>query len=191
MPAHASLRPATPDDAPALARLYALAGFGLPLVVWADWARPGETALDCGARLIAASEGEFSHANALVAEHGAEVVGCLLGWRLGGPPTAPSHPLSAPHAELAALVQGASYLDVLAVAEQAQGRGLGSAMLARAENLARDSGAAAIALDVADSNARARSLYARRGFVERARRPFVRTGWDGPWRDLILMARPL
>lgn len=191
MPAPAPLRPATPDDAPALARLYALAGFGLPLVVWADWARPGETALDCGARLIAASDGEFSHAQALVAHDGAEVLGCLLGWRLEGPPAAPSHPLYAPHAEVAALAEGAWYLDVLAVAEAAQGRGLGSAMLARAEDLARESGAAEIALDVADANARARSLYARRGFVERARRPFVKTGWAGPWRDLILMAKPL
>jgi ribosomal protein S18 acetylase RimI-like enzyme len=184
-------RRATAADAPALARLYALAGFGLPLVVWADWARPGETALDVGARLIAAPEGEFTHTQAIVADEGAGPVGCLLGWRLEGEPGPPSHPLYAPHAALAAMVQGAWYLDVLAVAESAQGRRLGSALLALAEGLARDSGAAEIALDVSDANPRAQALYRRAGYIEKARIPYDRTGWDGPWREMLLMTKAL
>jgi GNAT superfamily N-acetyltransferase len=59
-----------------------------------------------------------------------------------------------------------AYLATLAVTEEAEGRGVASALLAAAEEWARAQGFRLLALDVFAENARARSFYARRGFQE-------------------------
>ncbi len=43
------LRPATPDDAPILARLVDFAGEGMPTYIWAQMAEPGQSMWDVGA----------------------------------------------------------------------------------------------------------------------------------------------
>jgi ribosomal protein S18 acetylase RimI-like enzyme len=57
----------------------------------------------------------------------------------------------------------------IAVAPAAFGRGLGSWLLARADEEAASIGARRLVLDVADDNHRACAFYARHGFVEIAR----------------------
>ncbi len=56
------------------------------------------------------------------------------------------------------------HVEVLAVAPQAQGRGVARALMAAAESWARARGDAFITLNVFDGNARARSLYMRLGY---------------------------
>ncbi len=56
------------------------------------------------------------------------------------------------------------YVDHLAVAEGAEGRGVGQMLLRWAESWARDQGYRVLALDVFAANDRARRLYARAGF---------------------------
>ncbi len=58
----------------------------------------------------------------------------------------------------------------LAVLPEAQGRGLGGALLAAGLSEAARQGAAAVLLEVAPGNAAARALYARAGFREVGRR---------------------
>jgi ribosomal protein S18 acetylase RimI-like enzyme len=65
-------------------------------------------------------------------------------------------------------------LDGICVAEQARGRGVGTALLEAAVQMALRHGCTQVRLDVVDSNPRARALYERFGF--QATRE-VRTGW--------------
>ena len=52
------------------------------------------------------------------------------------------------------------------VAREAAGRGVGAALIARAEGWAREQGFALLTLNVFSANGRARELYARLGFAE-------------------------
>lgn len=58
-----------------------------------------------------------------------------------------------------------AHLGILAVAREAEGLGVGSALVAAAEEWTRRRGLAKLTLNVFDRNARARALYERRGFV--------------------------
>ncbi|HUP92156.1 MAG TPA: GNAT family N-acetyltransferase [Solimonas sp.] len=68
----------------------------------------------------------------------------------------------------------------LVVGPEGRGRGLGSALVERAERAARRLGCAALSLEVRADNAAARALYARRGYAdERALPGFYDDGADG------------
>jgi ribosomal protein S18 acetylase RimI-like enzyme len=58
-----------------------------------------------------------------------------------------------------------AHLETLAVAEGAEGQGVGSALMASAEDAAREEGARSMTLHVFETNERARALYARKGYV--------------------------
>lgn len=58
-----------------------------------------------------------------------------------------------------------SHLETLAVADRAEGQGVGSALIARAEQCARAEGARSMSLHVFETNERARELYSRKGYV--------------------------
>jgi GNAT superfamily N-acetyltransferase len=62
-------------------------------------------------------------------------------------------------------LDSAAYLRLLLVAEGHQSRGLGAALLARAERDARASGCRHLALLVTKTNRRARSFYAGQGYA--------------------------
>ena len=64
------------------------------------------------------------------------------------------------------LLSGApsAHLEALAVAEDAQGSGVGSALLTTCEHAARDAGASSMTLHVFARNERARRLYEARGY---------------------------
>jgi ribosomal-protein-alanine N-acetyltransferase len=74
----------------------------------------------------------------------------------------------------------------VAVAPSARGRGIGGRLLDAAIAAAADYGAAALYLDVRESNARARTLYDSRGFVEVGRR---RRYYRRPAEDAIVLRR--
>ncbi len=72
---------------------------------------------------------------------------------------------------------GCLYVDWVAVAPQARGRGVGSKLLAFADEVAQDRGLSAVALDVVDSNPRAQALYCRLGFDVES----TRSVWPFRW----------
>lgn len=57
-----------------------------------------------------------------------------------------------------------AHLSVLAVTAEAEGKGVGSALLDRAEAWARERGSDRLTLSALVTNSRARALYERRGF---------------------------
>lgn len=176
-PRGTGVRPATPDDAEAMARLVDIAGEGLPTFLWARAAGPGETPLDVGAARARREEGGFSYRNAHVVEEAGRVAGLLVGYRLPDPyetgdPAELPGPVR-PLVELESLAPGSWYVNVVAVFEEFRGRGLGTRLLERAEALGRDSGADALSLIVAEQNAGAAALYARLGYRAEARLPIV------------------
>jgi GNAT superfamily N-acetyltransferase len=58
-----------------------------------------------------------------------------------------------------------AHLSVLAVTAEAEGKGVGSALLDRSEAWARERGSDRLTLSALVTNARARGLYERRGFA--------------------------
>lgn len=59
-----------------------------------------------------------------------------------------------------------AYVGELAVAEEAEGRGVGRALMEAAESWARERGYGLVVLDTGAANVRARGLYARLGYAE-------------------------
>jgi GNAT superfamily N-acetyltransferase len=58
-----------------------------------------------------------------------------------------------------------AHLSVLAVTAEAEGKGVGSALLDRSQDWARERGSDRLTLSALVTNARARALYERRGFA--------------------------
>jgi ribosomal protein S18 acetylase RimI-like enzyme len=189
------VRGACREDAEALAELIDMAGEGLPLYLWAKMAKPGETAREVGRRRAAREEGGFSYKNAIVIDQEGRVTGGLIGYLLPEQPEA-IDPASTPAVvvpalELEALVPGTWYVNALACYPDARGQGLGTRLLALAEDLARKAGARGVSVIVSDANAGARRLYQRCGYREVGRRPMVKEDWAGEGEAWLLLVKPV
>ena len=188
------LRPATPDDALALAQLIELASEGMAGYIWRQMAEPGETACDVGVRRARRETGAFSYKNAIVTDLGAGPVAALLGYRQPAVP-APIGPdmlaMFVPFQELENLAPDTWYVNVLAVLHDHRGQGHGTRLLATAGAIAVDEGAPGLSIIVADTNLGARRLYQRDGYREVAQRTSIKQGWDGPGNAWILLTKAL
>ena len=118
--------------------------------------------------------GRMAEAILLVAERDGVVVG-----------TVTICPIGSPFAEIAS--EGEVEFRFLAVAPSAQGRGVGSALIAAVEQHARSTGAHSLAICVRDTNTEAAAMYARMGF----RRVPHRDWTPRPGVDLLALERPL
>ncbi len=187
-------RPARPGDAAALADLIDLAGDGVPSAFWARVARPGETPFDVGRRRAAREEGAFSYRNATVTDLGGGVIAALLGYPLPDrpqpiPPDLPSK--FVPFQELENLACGTWYVNALATYADHRGQGHATCLLGAAEGFARVLHCRAVSLAVVDSNAAARRLYEKLGFLVAASRTLPQGDWPGPGERIFLMVRAL
>ena len=82
-------------------------------------------------------------------------------------------------------------IEVLAVAEPARGKGIGTALLRAVTEAAREAGVRTVGLEVVDVNDRALQLYERVGFTSVAN---LRTGWltaGGGYRAVRIMRMEL
>jgi [ribosomal protein S18]-alanine N-acetyltransferase len=77
-------------------------------------------------------------------------------------------------------------IENIAIASPVRRRGLGSGILARFLELARERGAQAIFLEVRESNSAARALYKKFAFVLAGRRPRY---YNNPEEDAIIYRR--
>lgn len=68
--------------------------------------------------------------------------------------------------EVAFTGEAQAYIGELAVAAEAEGQGVGQALLAAVEGWAREQGLTLLVLDTGAANARGRRFYARSGFLE-------------------------
>lgn len=159
------LRPARQTDAEPLARLYAaVRAEGRWLVTPPNAVSPPSEAFFIG-ELIRADESAV-----LVAEAGREVVGNAL--------VMSDRDVSSRHVGILSVTVDQAWRDV----------GIGSALVAAAQDWVRDRRLTRLALSVFPDNARAIAVYTRAGFVREGlrRRQFRQA--DGTYRDELLMA---
>jgi ribosomal protein S18 acetylase RimI-like enzyme len=189
-----SIRPATIDDAAALAQLVNMAGEGLPFYLWSKMTQAGEDPWSVGASRARREEGSFSYRNAAVVESAGLVAACLIGYPLPDEPEAIDANMPAmfvPMQQLENLAPGTWYVNVLASYPQYRNQGLGIALLKHAETLADASGAKRdLSVIVADNNAGARRLYERMGYRQVADRPMVKESWQSPGSAWVLLTKP-
>ena len=188
------IRKAEASDAAHLVRFINMAADDLPMYFWRKSVGPEVDAIAYGMESAAHATGSFSYSNAWLAETGSEVAACLLGYPAEDEPApiAPdTPPVFVPLLELEALAPGSWYLNVLATYESFRGRGCGSALLAKAEDITRAGGRRVISLITADTHHEAQRLYAAKGYTEIARRPVVKGDWQVDATEWILMTKTL
>jgi ribosomal protein S18 acetylase RimI-like enzyme len=188
-------RRAEAKDARALAELVNFAGEGLPLYLWERLKQPGQTAWDVGVERAQRDKGGFSYRNAVVAEIDGECVACLIGYPQPERPEpidyAATPPIFVPLQELENLAPNSWYVNVLAAYAKHRGQGLGTKLLAIADELADAVGMSRLSLIVADTNESARRLYHRRGYREAGARPMVKESWENDGRNWVLLTKTL
>jgi ribosomal protein S18 acetylase RimI-like enzyme len=192
--AEPTFRPARKSDASNLAVLIDSASRGLVAWLWTTLRIPGESILEVGRhRILTNTNSPAYFANWTVAEIDGEVAGAVTGFVVPEPdkPRDASDLPEAfgPYSELEALAAGTWTLMAFSVFSEYRGRGLGTALLAEAEKLARHAGVRQISLLVESANAGAHRLYLRHGFRERARRPFLPFPGSTDEGDWLLMVK--
>lgn len=188
------IRKAEASDAAHLVRFINMAADDLPMHFWRKSVGPEGDAIAYGMERAARATGSFSYSNAWLAEVEGAVAACLLGYPAEDEPApiAPdTPPVFVPLLELEALAPGSWYLNVLATYESFRGRGCGSALLAKAEDITRAGGRRVISLITADTHHEAQRLYAAKGYTEIARRPVVKGDWQVDATEWILMTKTL
>jgi ribosomal protein S18 acetylase RimI-like enzyme len=145
-----AIRSATPADRAFLDRLAdRLADFDRPM-----WRSREEIAAGDRRALHQALDSPDTGTSLFVAELDGVAAGCLLMWTLQ------DYFSQQPHA----------HVSVIAVTAEAEGRGVGRALMSHAESWARARGYGAITLSVFEGNRRAQTLYERAGFHVEMRR---------------------
>lgn len=191
----APFRLAEANDAPALAELVNFAGEGLPLYLWDRLKQPGQTAWDVGLERARREKSGFSYRNAVVAEIDGKCAACLIGYPQPEHPEpidyAAMPPIFVPLQELENLAPNSWYVNVLAAYPDFRGQGLGTKLLAIADELADATGKSGLSLIMSDANEGARRLYERRGYREAGARPMVKEDWENQGRNWILLTKPL
>jgi ribosomal protein S18 acetylase RimI-like enzyme len=168
-----ALRPAKPEDAPAIAGLFLISSDGLAAYIWTRIAAPGEELAAIGARRYARKGVAFSYENCLIAEADGNIAGMLHSFPMEADPDAEpeSDPVLRPYSELEDY--GSLYVSGVAVAEEYRGQGLGTALMAEAEKRAKALALPRVSLICFERNEGALRLYMRLGYAERMRRAVV------------------
>lgn len=177
-----------------MAELVNIAGDGLPLYIWATFAKAGQTAWDVGRQRAEQGAGGFAFDHTVVREVDGQVAACLISYPKDDSPNPPDHDAPAPLGSLIELgnrVTNTWYLNILATFPQYRGSGIGAELLRIADQRARAAGLSRISLTVSDANETARRLYERNGYVEFARAPIEESGWDHAGKNWILLVKNL
>ncbi|MDQ2066593.1 GNAT family N-acetyltransferase [Xinfangfangia sp. CPCC 101601] len=189
-----TIRKAKASDAADLVRFINMAADDLPLHFWRKSVGPEGDAWAFGQERAAREAGNFSFNNAWLAEVDGKVGACLLGYAAEeepGPIDPDTPAIFVPLLELEALAPGSWYLNVLATYEAARGKGLGSALLQKAEEVAGEAGHKIISLIAADTHQDALRLYRAKGYTEIARRAVVKGDWRVEANEWILFTKPI
>ncbi len=190
-----SFRPAGEGDCSDLAILSDAATRGLVSHFWGLAAQTGQSRFEVGREAIRSNTAHFSHhANWHIAEIAGRTAGALNGYVL--PPCddlapVPGPPLLHPLNELKAVAAGTWYISAASVFPEFRNRGVGEAILAKAERVAAQNGLSRVTLMVGSFNDGAQRLYRRCGFAEWERRRFNPFPGSDPEGDWILMRKDL
>jgi ribosomal protein S18 acetylase RimI-like enzyme len=189
-----SIRRATPEDAGALAEFVEFASEGLALNLWTKIAGTGQDPWSIGRERVLTGAAGLSFQNAVLAELSEQPAAGLISYALPDTPEPISDTLPAtlvPLHELTNRALGTWYVHVLAASPEYRGRGLGSALLTVADDLAASARKSGLSLIVSDTNSGARKLYERHGYSEVARCEMVKEQWSHPGTDWVLLRKRL
>ena len=187
-----SHRSAVPSDVPHLVEFVLMAGEGLPEIAWSEMAASGQSLREVGALRAARDEGGFSWRNATVFERGGVPLAGMVGFALPEKPVeiGSDYPSAfAPLQELENLACGSWYVNILGTYPENRGQGIGTAMLACAEEIARETGCNGTSIIVFSANPGAERLYRRTGYREIARRSMSVPGWQHDGCEAILLVK--
>lgn len=183
-------RPATKADCAAIARLYSISSDGVADYVWTKLAAPGEDILDVGRRRYEREDTLFSYQNCTVVDVDGRVAGMLVAFPMHVDPNyVESDPVLAPYGALEE--DNSYYICGMALFPEYRGQGIGTGLLALAEQHAREKGFSRLSLIVFEKNAGAKQLYERSGYRETKRaavHPHPLIHYTG---DALLMVKDL
>lgn len=158
-------RPARIEDCATIAALYSISSDGVADYIWTKIAEPGEDILSVGRRRYEREESAFSYRNCTVVEIEGEVMGMLVAFPMQVDPSEEeSDPVLAPYSKLEE--DNSYYVCGMALFPDYRGRGIGTRLLALAEEHARDKGFKKVSLIVFEQNTGAKQLYDRTGYHE-------------------------
>lgn len=194
MSADATLRPATPDDALAIAELYQIAAEGVADYMWQGYRDqfPDLSLVEIGAAWFAQDNDDFSYSNCLMAQVDGSIAGMSMTFLMKTmPEPLPDDfdPVMRPYVELEE--NGSFYVCAVGVYENFRNRGIGTALMDHAEQRARTEGCLSMSLLVFDANDDAKRLYERLGFRVKDRSAIAPHPLIRPTGDVLLMVRPL
>lgn len=184
------IRPATKADCADIARLYSISSDGVADYIWTTLAGPGEDILDVGRRRYEREDTLFSYENCTVVEVDGYVVGMLVAFPMHTDPSdIEEDPVLAAYSELEE--DNSYYICGMGLFSDHRGQGIGTELLALAEEHGRDKGFSKLSLLVFEQNTGARKLYERTGYRETRRAPIYPHPLIHYTGDAILMVKNL
>lgn len=159
------IRAAHTEDSLAIAELALIAGDGIPAYFWEQSRKDGEELLDVGARNAASETDNFSYRNTWLAMIDDDIAGMLLAYKLPSADEAEDTThfpeFIRPMIELEHCVPASFYVNMLASFPEYRDRGVGSALMKKAEELAKQNDCSLISLSVFDDKFSVVRFYER------------------------------
>jgi ribosomal protein S18 acetylase RimI-like enzyme len=184
-------RPAQQSDCRAIASLYSISSDGVADYIWSKLAQPGEDILDVGQRRYERENSLFSYQNCTLATQGDTIVGMLVAFPMFVDEDAEPEddPVLASYSKLEE--KNSYYLCGVAVFPHYWNGGIGTQLMALAEEQAREKGLTKLSLIVFEQNEGAKRLYDRLGYREIAREAIVTHPLIHYSGDAILMVKQM
>ena len=175
-----TIRAATQDDAREIAKLIAISSDGVAEIEWHEEANKEHCdPLDIGERTYRNHQGDYSFNNTAMLEINGEVAGMLLAF--GMPEAEPRNPENRPAADDENVFAPYIYLEEpnswyicgVALHPQHRGHGLGTRLMALANDQAKEGRFKTLSLVVFEQNKGAASLYNKLGYTVLDQSPIV------------------
>jgi len=185
-----NFRPARKEDCATIASLYSISSDGVADYVWTQLAAPGEDIFDVGRRRYERENTNFSYRNCTLVEAGEKIIGMLVAFPMHVEPAeAEPDPVLAPYKRLEE--DDSYYICGMALFPEHRGRGIGTRLLAFAEQAARERGYRKLSLIVFEQNTGAKRLYGKTGYREARREPVCPHPLIHYTGDAILMVKAI
>ena len=189
-------RSGTADDATTLALILDAAGRRIPAYFWSVYAADGQSFFEFGRENIRTNdEGKSFHKNWQIAELDNKLLGAFFGFKVANPYPEINYDEEPewwiPFLELEEMAAGSWLLQAISVLPEYRRQGYASALLARAEEEAKASGAKKITLQVEEINQIALKTYTSNGYAELARKELIPFTFSQDTGDIILMEKKL
>jgi len=152
-------RPAKKSESRSIAQLFGIASDGVADYIWTKLAEPGEDVLDVGQRRYEQEDSLFSYKNVVVAVYKDKIIGMLVTFPMvvdKGVDHLEEDPVLVPYSKLEE--DNSFYVCGVALLPEYRGSGIGSKVMAIADEQAKEKSLSKLSLVVFEQNKGARSL---------------------------------